>query len=122
MKRADWVILIVVVVLAALPLLTLLPPAALAAPAANAVVRQNGAIIRSLPLGQDAQVVIDGGAGTNTIEIANGAASITHASCPDGVCMRMGHKSRTGEMLVCLPNNLTVTIEGAPSGIDAVTQ
>lgn len=119
MKRADWVILIVVVLLAALPLLTLLPPAA---PAQNAVVRQNGAVIRTLALDQDAQVTIESGAGANTIEIANGAVSITHASCPDGVCMRMGAKSRTGEMLVCLPNNLTVTIEGAPSGIDAVAK
>lgn len=48
--------------------------------------------------------------GTNTVHIENGSVWITDASCPDKVCQNQGEISHEGEMLVCLPNRLTVSI------------
>ncbi|HBE87040.1 MAG TPA: hypothetical protein DDW53_19330, partial [Lachnoclostridium sp.] len=39
-------------------------------------------------------------------------ASITEASCPDKVCVRTGKIHRSGELIVCLPNRVVITIEG----------
>lgn len=118
MKKGDFIILALALLLAAAPLLTLLP----AAPApARAVVRKNGRIVRELPLSQDCDAAFDAD-GYNLVRVRGGAVSIAQADCPDGVCMRMGPIRRTGETLTCLPNRLTVTIEGASSNVDAVTQ
>lgn len=54
------------------------------------------------------------------MQIQDGEAEITKASCPDKVCVRHRSVSRQGESLVCLPNKMVVEIKnGEDSGIDA---
>ncbi len=43
---------------------------------------------------------------TNTLEISNGNAKMTHANCPDKLCMRQKEIARQGETIVCLPNKV----------------
>ena len=117
MKKGDLVILALALVLAALPLLLLLP--ADAAPA-QVLVRQDGQLLRALPL--DCTVEFATVHGTNVVEVSGGTVRITFADCPDGTCMRMGPIRRTGETLVCLPHRLTVEITGAAESVDAVTR
>ena len=49
--------------------------------------------------------------GSNTVVIANGAASVSDASCPDQICVSHRKISMDGEVIVCLPNRLVVSIE-----------
>lgn len=119
MKKGDFVILALALVLAALPLLLLLP--ADDAPAV-VLVRQDGQLLRTLPLDADCTVEFATERGTNVVEVSGGSVRITRADCPDGVCVRMGPIRRTGETLVCLPHRLTVEIAGAAESIDAVTR
>ena len=122
MKRGDIVILIFALLLCAAPLLMLLP-----APSApvRAVVRQNGAVLCTLPLETDAEkeILSPDGSGFNLIRVQGGAVYMADADCPDRTCVRMGAISRAGETLVCLPHRLTITLEGAAdSALDAVTR
>ena len=122
MKRGDIVILILALLLCAAPLLMLLP--APSAPA-RAVVRQNGAVLYTLPLEADVEkeVLSPDGSGFNLIRVQGGTVYIADADCPDRTCVRMGAISRAGETLVCLPHRLTITLEGAAdSALDAVTR
>lgn len=50
--------------------------------------------------------------GYNEIHIENGQVWIHEASCPDQICLSQGKISRDGEIIVCLPNQLMVKIEG----------
>lgn len=59
--------------------------------------------------------------GTNTLVIENRNAYISHADCPDKLCVNQGKIWGSGQMIVCLPNRLTVTIEGVSSGVDIVS-
>lgn len=122
MKRGDVVILILALLLCAAPLLMLLP-----APSAptRAVVRQNGAVLCTLPLKADAEkeILSPDGSGFNLVRVQSGTVWIADADCPDRTCVRMGAISRAGETLVCLPHRLTITLEGAVgSALDAVTR
>lgn len=119
MKKGDFVILALALVLAALPLLLLLP--ADDAPAV-VLVRQDGQLLRTLPLDADCTVEFATEHGTNVVEVSGGSVRITRADCPDGVCVRMGPIRCTGETLVCLPHRLTVEIAGAAESVDAVTR
>ena len=51
--------------------------------------------------------------GTNTLVIENGAAWLSHANCPDELCVKQGKISHNGQVITCLPNKLTVTVYGA---------
>lgn len=58
----------------------------------------------------------------NVLEIHDGKADITAASCPDKICVNHNRVSRKNESIVCLPNKVVVTIEnGEESDIDAIT-
>ena len=58
---------------------------------------------------------------TNTLEIANGRASMIHADCRDQVCVHTAPigKDSPGH-IVCLPNGIVVSVENAeyPGNID----
>ncbi len=52
---------------------------------------------------------IDTGKG-NRILIENGTARMISADCPDHLCVKQGKIRADGEMIVCLPNKVTVQI------------
>ncbi len=58
--------------------------------------------------------------GTNVLTIENGAAFMKEADCPDGLCIRQGGIRYEGQCITCLPNRLTVTVDGGESGVDLV--
>ena len=57
--------------------------------------------------------------GTNTLVIENGYAWMTDSECPDKICEHMGKIHMNGQLIVCLPNGVIVTVEGGEdSGVD----
>lgn len=48
--------------------------------------------------------------GINHLIIQNGEAWISEANCPNHDCVKKGAISKNGEMLVCIPHRLTVSI------------
>ena len=50
--------------------------------------------------------------GTNQLEIKNGKASMITADCPDKLCVQMTEICEAHELIVCLPNKVTVEAFG----------
>lgn len=48
----------------------------------------------------------------NIIEVSPGSIGFIEATCPDQDCIRMGTLDRPGQMSVCLPNRVTIRVEG----------
>ena len=122
MKRGDVVILILALLLCAAPLLMLLPAPSVPT---RAVVRQNGAVLCTVPLEADAEkeILSPDGSGFTLVRVQSGTVCIADADCPDRTCVRMGAISRAGETLVCRPHRLPLTREGAAgSAVDAVSR
>lgn len=73
----------------------------------------DGVLFGSYPLSQDTEVEIRTGVdgeNVNLLVIRDGKASVTHASCPDGICAAHRPISRNGESIVCLPHRVAITI------------
>lgn len=45
---------------------------------------------------------------TNRLEISGGRASMVYADCPDKLCVHMTPISHAHELIVCMPNKVTV--------------
>ena len=90
---------------------------------AEAVVEVDGQEQGRYPLDQDTSVEIRLEDGSyNLLEIKDGKADITEASCPDKICVDHRPVSRRGESLVCLPNKVVVEIEnGQEAEVDGMT-
>lgn len=71
----------------------------------------DGALYATLPLSNDTTLTVhSGNGGENVLLIQNGQARITEASCPDLLCVHQKAISHRGESLVCLPNQVIVTV------------
>ena len=57
---------------------------------------------------QEQVIVING---TNTLVIHNGVADMLFADCPDQVCVDHSPISMTSDTIICLPNQVVVTVE-----------
>lgn len=80
-------------------------------PAVLVEVSVDGTTIASYDLNKNLDTVIEGyQGGTNHLIIQDGAAWISEATCPDKVCIHQGRITMNGELLVCLPNRVIVTI------------
>ena len=73
-------------------------------------VYSNGEFIGEYSLSEDGEYSLNGG--TNVLIIENGNAYMSHADCPDHLCIKQGDISRTGEKIVCLPNRLSIEVFG----------
>ena len=49
--------------------------------------------------------------GINRLIVKDKKADVTEGSCPDKICVRQSPISQTGETIVCMPNQVIVTIE-----------
>lgn len=116
--------IILVSVIAACLLLSLAVFLLLRGSGGYAVVIVDGKETARYPLSKDAiiNIVSDESDDHNTLKIENGKASITSASCPDGVCVAHRAISRNGETIVCLPNKLVIKIISESEGaVDAIS-
>ncbi len=85
-------------------------------------VRVSGEVVATFPLNRDTSYTIQGAdGGTNQLEIQDGSAWVSQASCPDKLCMGMGKISKSGQSIVCLPNQVVVEVVSGKedSGVDA---
>ncbi len=83
------------------------------------VVRVNGAETERHSLALNGTFPLNGG--SNILVIRDGQAWLSEANCPDHICVKQGKIHYTGQVITCLPNRLTVTVEGGESdGVDLV--
>ena len=63
------------------------------------------------PLSKDGVYALNGA--TNTLVIEDGWVWMSDADCPDKLCIHQGKIRKNGQWIICLPNRVAVTIEGA---------
>lgn len=78
---------------------------------AGVIVAVNGREVARYSLAEPGVYELNGG--TNTLKIEGGKAWLIHADCPDALCVKQGKVDKTGQVITCLPNQLTVTVYGA---------
>ncbi|MCD8047047.1 MAG: NusG domain II-containing protein [Clostridiales bacterium] len=88
------------------------------------VIRQDGEVVATLPLEEDAAYTVQREDGAvNRVVIEDGAVYMEEASCPDRLCVKQGKIRYAGDSLICLPNRVVVEITGQDDlGLDAVAK
>jgi len=81
-----------------------------------AVIKRAGKVLKTIDLNkvvepQEFTIKIDKG-NYNTISVKANAISIKDSDCPHKECVKSGWISEPGEMIVCLPYKLIISIQG----------
>ena len=78
-------------------------------------VEVDGTVIGTYPLSVDREVEIitgENGEELNLLVIKDGKATVTTATCPDGICAAHKPISREGDSIICLPHKVVITVIG----------
>ncbi len=80
-------------------------------------------LFKQLPLDKDVDNYrIEGLKGNVELRIKNKSASIVSATCKHKTCMNMEPISNPGENLICIPNQINISIAGKNTfGVDSIT-
>ena len=89
------------------------------------VISVDGETYGEYPLDEDLEIEVlsDDNTVTNTVVIKDSYVFMTDADCPDKLCVKQGKISKSGQMIVCLPNKVVVEIYGEEDlEIDGISQ
>lgn len=78
----------------------------------------NDKVVETFNLNQDVKKEIKTENGINILEIKNSVAKITHANCPDKLCVYQKAISKSGESIICIPHKLIIKIVGNSKNSD----
>ena len=104
MKRGDIITATTVLVVAAVLGLCLF---VFSSSGDKVIIKQNNEIVYELSLSKNKTVELAG----NTVEIKDGKADVTKASCKNQICVKHRKIEKKGESIVCLPNKVIVEIK-----------
>lgn len=107
MKKHDIILISTIIAVA---LVLLLAVNLMQEEGAYVIVKVDGNEVGKYSLEADGVYELNGG--TNILVIENGCAYLSDANCPDHYCVNQGKISKTGQVITCLPNKLTVTVYG----------
>ncbi|MBQ7765624.1 MAG: NusG domain II-containing protein [Lachnospiraceae bacterium] len=108
MKKADVILLIVILVLGMAGIGFYYGTNR---NASYVLVQVDGELVGTYDLREDTVVTICSGQdGENILEIRDGKAEITSANCPNGDCVVHKEISKSNESIVCLPHKMAVWV------------
>ena len=83
----------------------------------------SGKQTEALPLDTDGEYIFDNTHYPFTLEIKNGQVRLTEAQCPDKYCQHTGWIRLTKQVIVCMPNQVSITIENPreENPVDSIT-
>ncbi|MDQ7782605.1 MAG: NusG domain II-containing protein [Desulfomonilaceae bacterium] len=114
--------LITAIIVSAVALLFVLPTLVVSG-GTNVEVRSGDRVAGRYSLDEDRRVPVEGPLGTTVVRITDGHAHIESSPCPHKFCLRMGPVGGEGGLIVCVPNEVSVTVANdRADGIDAVSR
>jgi hypothetical protein len=86
----------------------------------QALIRSGGKIFRVVPLSRDQIIEVPGPLGLSRIAIHNRQARIAADPSPRQYCVRQGWLKQAGEISICLPNQVSVELNGGSKRYDSL--
>lgn len=81
-------------------------------PASEVQVRRDGVLLAAYPLNEERTVSFAGALGQTVVRVESGKARVVSDPGPRQYCVKQGWLSRPGEMALCAPNHISLTLTG----------
>lgn len=118
MKKGDIIIILIILILSIIVSISIKAIDGITSNDKYAVVKVKGEVVKKIKINrtQNETHTFNFNMSSGMIEIKNGKIRLQRMSrqlCPRGICSNTGWISTSYQMIVCLPNNITVEIEEA---------
>ena len=121
MKKGDYILIVLLILVSVGSFFFMRIPSSGAAK--TAIVKVDGQVVKEIPFTQEnvgKHFVIESKYGRNVVEMEADRVHVIEADCPDKLDVKQGYIEREGEMIVCLPNRMTIEIREDKDDLDAV--
>ena len=89
-------------------------------PAEQAQVRRDGVLVAAYPLNEDRTITVDGALGPTVVRIEAGRARVMSDPGPRQYCVKQGWLTRPGEMALCAPNHVSLSLTGGQPAYESM--
>jgi hypothetical protein len=126
LKTRTWIIIFALLILVCALLYLYLSNRSTSGTIAN--IYQDGVCIRSIDLSlvtEEYEFTVSDITGKNTILVEPGRIRVSHADCPDQICVDAGWLTNSASPIVCLPHLLVIKLETSAADntdIDSVSK
>ncbi len=88
-----------------------------------AVIKVQGETVQTVDLNASGshRITAEGVLGNSVLEVREGRIRMVSSPCPDKLCIHQGWTSKPGQSIVCVPNAVSVSIEGK-GGVDSIVR
>lgn len=107
-KSGDWVVFLAAVVVVIWLFFSLWRGGT----GGTVVIRAGGKVVTEASLARNRMISVQGPLGTSIIDIRDHRVRVASDPGPHQYCVKQGWLSRAGEAAICLPNQVSVEIEG----------
>lgn len=124
MKKGDLIVIIVILIIASAALVGKFFIGQ-SFDEKRIVITKDQVVLYDMPLSENTndEIKVEANGEYNLIVIENGIVNIFEANCDNQICVEDGEISEVGDILVCLPNKVTVEIKGEKtSEIDVISE
>lgn len=104
LKKGDYIVLLCIAVISLSALVTV---NVVAKNGRTVIIKQDGKTVYSESLSKDNVVELE----NNTVVIKDSFAYVEKASCKNQICVKHTPINKSGEIIICLPNKVTVEIK-----------
>lgn len=88
--------------------------------ASKVIIRSGGKVFREAALAPDQQIRVPGPLGISLIDIRDRQVRIASDPGPHQYCVRQGWLKQSGEIAICLPNQVSVELAGSGKRYDSL--
>ena len=81
---------------------------------------KNNEILATYSLNQKITKIINGTKGEIKIVIDNGRVRFSSSPCPKKYCIHQGWINKANQTIICIPNQISISIVGPKSGYDSI--
>ena len=106
MKKNDFILVLCIILIAGILFFVFM--VTLDTNVQEVIIRVDGEIYDIVSLTEDQVIQINN---TNTLEISEGQGRMIEADCPDQLCVHQSPVDRDRQSIVCLPNQVVVTVQ-----------
>lgn len=87
----------------------------------KAIIRLDGQIFAEVALNKSREILVPGPLGPTHIQVEVGRARVATDPGPRQYCVRQGWLSRAGEIAICAPNRISLSIVGSQPTYDSLS-
>ena len=112
--RNDIILILSLLLVAAVTLIVLLTRTTPGKKTAHILVSNQEVEVIDLSKNEDKEYLINGTNGVLYVHTHDGAIAVIESNCPHQDCVHMGYISEAGRSIVCIYNQVIITIDGEP--------